>query len=342
MSSDDKNLILEILNGRKPVPLSPAQLDPYFPVAVAHGLAGLVVEALGNDRERFEKWSAFASELEVSARFQIQAATEIAEAFKSRGIPVFFVKGLSLALWVYKPGVRPFHDVDALIAPADLLRADAALKELGFGIEDSSRGHPIEISYVREKLPGFRVCIDLHWDFTADDALQSAIRIPMSELFERARVVEKIPVPSIEDALLLAATNLARKSAEPLMLLVDFQRLAAQNPDWKTLLERARQWHLKTSLWLGLEMSQRLFNAAVPHELLRELAPPPSRARKIQAMLVGEKLWLSDKQQMWRYRLLFKWLCLDSFSDKATVIFSLPRGVLRKLGVTRGPADSLR
>lgn len=342
MQYSKNHLLIDILNGLKPPQLCSDMLDPLFPVAVAHGLAGLIADELGEERAKYPIWVSFAAELQLSAKFQIQAAREIAAAFQARGIRSLFVKGLSLALTIYRPGVRPFHDVDVIILPEDLPRAHETLKELGFSIVEASRGHPFELSYVRETLPGFRVCIDLHWDFTADDSLQGSVKIPIAELIDRARTVEGIPIPALEDALLLAAANLARKSVEPLMLLVDFKRLIALKPDWGVAVERARAWHMKTPLWLGLLKSRELFHADVPDAVLEQTAPPPFRAREIQESLAGKKLWISDKQQQWQYRIRFKWLCLDSFGDRATVLLGLPKGLLRKVGLTRCLSDSLR
>jgi hypothetical protein len=140
----------------------------------------------------------------------------------------------------------------------------------------------------------------------------------------------------------LAAANLARKSAEPLMLIVDFARLTERRPEWASVTSRARAWGLRTPLWLGLSLAQRCLRASVPESVLAELKPPPWQARRLEKLLAGERLWLSDKQQHWRYRVLFKLLCLDDRKQMLRALLALPKGALRKKGIGRYPARELR
>jgi len=342
MNAGDGALLLSVLRGDIPSGLSPAQLDPLLNLAAAHGLVGMVNEALARRGAAFPQWEAFANDLEVMARLQLQAAAEIAAALNEHKVEAVFAKGVALSLSVYsRPGVRTFADLDVLVVPESLPSAHAALCELGYAAKTGGPPNPCEVSYVREKLPGFRICVDLHWAFTGDCGLQAAVRVPVADILKRRRIVTGIPIPTDEDALLLAAANLARKSAEPLMLIVDFARLVTRPLDWGSVGECAVRWGLRTPLWLGITLAERLLGAGAPAVVRDTLAPPQWRARRLEGLLAGEKLWLSDKHRLWRYRILFKLLCLDSWWDVLRTGAALPKGVLRKLRLLPSPARRL-
>jgi hypothetical protein len=336
------DLLLAVLRGDPPSDLTEEDMEPLFDLAGDHGLIGMVHEALTTHGKCFTEWKDFAVDLEIKTGVQLKAAAEIATALRERGVDALFVKGVALVLTVYgRGGVRDFSDMDVLISPERLRDAHEALVALGFALEEKEP-NPIEVSYVREKLPGHPVCVDLHCAFTAADGFQAPVNIPLPELFARARTVEGVPVPSYEDSLLLAAANLARKSAEPFMLVVDFARLTDRRPEWGSVTSRARAWGLRTPLWLGLSLAQRCLGAPVPESVLAELKPPPWRARRLERLLDGDRLWLSDKQQQWRYRVLFKLLCLDDNKQILRALLALPKGALRKRGVGRYPARELQ
>jgi hypothetical protein len=301
----------------------------------------MVQEALAKRALAFPQWLSYAEDLEVAARLQLATAKEVAAEFAEREIEAVFAKGVALALTVYdRPGIRTFSDLDVLILPSSLSEAHAALCHLGFE-PAGDMANPMELSYVREKLPGFKVCVDLHWDFTGSDGFQAAVRVPIADILRRRRIVGYVPVPTDEDQLLLAAANLARKSAEPLMLVVDFARLVRRPVDWADVGERATQSGLRTPLWLGLVLAEKHLAAPVPAVVRDTLRPPQWRARWLEESLSGERLWLLDKQKQWRYRYLFKLLCLDSWWHVLKTCVALPKGVLRKLGLSASPARTL-
>jgi hypothetical protein len=60
-------------------------------------------------------------------------AAEISSALGGAGIRVVLLKGAALATWLYDDGtVRPYGDVDLLVAPPDFGRAERVLRGLGF------------------------------------------------------------------------------------------------------------------------------------------------------------------------------------------------------------------
>ncbi len=334
MPADDGAILFEILRGDSGLRAPAAErIDALYDTAAAHGLLGLVHEALERREIILPRWKAYAEQAELAAKVQLQAASEIAAALKAEKINAVFAKGVAWALTIYPRHVRPMNDLDLLILPQDLRATHRILCGLGYSA-DNSLSNPIELSYIRERLPGFRISVDLHWDFTGEDGLQAGVRMPLKDIFTRSRREREISIPSNEDALLLAAANLARKCGEPLVLIVDFARLLQRPLDWKALAERATAWGLKTPLWLGAIMAQKLMGTSTPLDWQQRLSPPGWRARKLTKMLDGDALWLPDKQQRLSYRAGFKLLCLDSWGGVCAVALGAPKGVLRKMGLS--------
>ncbi|MCY3023704.1 MAG: nucleotidyltransferase family protein [Planctomycetota bacterium] len=340
-AADDGARLLDVLRGNAPADLTPDRLDPLLPLAAAHGLVGVVYEALLRHPNAFPEWKRAADEIEVTTRLQLKAAEELAAALDDKKVDAVFVKGVALALSVYpRLGLRSFSDLDLLMQPESVRDAHAVLTQLGFAMRDEPPGS-IEVGYVREKLPGFRVCIDLHWDFTAADSVQAAVRIPVAEVLRRRRTVKNIPIPADEDSLLLAAANLARKTVEPVMLVVDFARLIGRPLEWERVGECASTWGLRTPLWLGMTLAGKLLAAPAPAPVLETITPPKWRADWLESMLAGEQLWQSGKHEAWRYRLLFKLLCLDSWWHVLPMLTAVPRNLLRKAGLSGAPSGRL-
>ena len=340
MAATDGAILFEILRGEPGATATPERIDALFDLATAHGLAGLVHEALEKRGVILPRWQAFAEQTELGAKVQLQAAAEIADALRARNIEAVFVKGVALSLSVYPRALRPFNDLDLLIQPRDLRAVHGILTGMGFSANNSLRS-PIELDYFRERLPGYKICIDLHWDFTGEDGFQAPVRMPLGEILSRCLRERDIPVPTPEDALLFSAANFARKCGEPLVLVVDFARMLQLPLDWKKLTERAEAWGLKTPLWLALTLAEHLLGAKAPNEWLNRLSPPAGRAQRLTEMLGGEALWLPDKQKRFGYRWGFKLKCLDSAGAVCAALCASPRGVLRKLGLTENLAAKI-
>jgi len=325
----------ELLQGRRPELLNAEKLDAFLELALHHGLVGMVQEQLEKQELAFPQWNEVRSEQAVRAGVQINAVEEIARFFSARKISAVFAKGVALSLTVYNSGVRRFADLDLLVSPQDFHAAHRALRELGYAIQPEMTGNPMELGYVRERLPGFRICVDLHWDFASADGLQANMRIPVADILSRARQVGAVPVPCVEDMLLLAAVNLGRKSAEPLMLIVDFARLAEQELNWPEINKRAGEWGVRTPLWLGLVLARQLTGLQVPAENVDGLAPARWRRRWLLKLLDEKARWSVDKQKTWRYRILFKILCADSLSGLLRIAWGMPKRLAREVGFVK-------
>ena len=340
MPDTDEAVLIDLARGKFPSGLSPDRVDALYELAATHGLLGFVQETLEQHKILLPRWKDFVEQTELATKIQLQAAAEAASAFGANNVDAIFVKGAALAVRIYERPLRPFNDLDVLIRPAQLGAAHRALAGLGYTPNNALR-NPIELDYVREKLPGFRICIDLHWDFTAEDGLQAGVRMPLDEILTRKMTVRGIPIPVDEDALLFAAANFARKCAEPLMLIFDVAKLLRRPLDFERVGERAHAWGLKTPLWASALLAQRMLDVEAPADFIGRLAPPAGRARRLMAMLSGAQLWHTDKTASLRYRFLFKLRCVDSWSGLCAVALGMPKGVLRKLGLTQNLAASV-
>jgi hypothetical protein len=335
------HLILSALKGgplRLPAGVNP---DHLLWRICEHGLAGILDEALRKGppeadpalAEIASRVRAVAIAQEACVLGNLRAAAEVAGALEKHGVAAVFVKGVALALSAYeRPALRAFGDLDLMVHPDSVPAARAALASLGFAPDSDGPSSTMESAYVRAAAGGLPVAVDLHWDFIENDGPQAAVRIPVREILERRRVVESIPIPTVEDNLLLAAANLVRSRVDRMVLIVDFCRLAAARPDWDRVLERAAAWRLKTALWLGLSRAEQLFGAGIPAALRDALAPSPWRRRWIDGLLAGSALWSRRKirHRVVAYGLPF--LCMDSWGDLARTLGAGRGRALVKLG----------
>lgn len=340
MPAADSALLIDFMRGTAPSDTPHERIEALYELAATHGLIGLVHETLEQRGILLPRWQAFAEQTELIAKVQLQAAIEISAALCAQNIDAVFAKGVALSLSVYPRALRPFNDLDLLIVPQNLRATHRVLSGLGYSADNSLR-NPFELDYKRERLPGFRICVDLHWDFTGEDGMQAGARLPMSEIISRSGRVRDIPIPSHEDALLLAAANFARKCGEPLMLVVDFAKLLALPLDWNALVGRATRWGLKTPLWAGIFLASQMFGATAPTDVMERLQPPLWRRKRLLKLLRTEALWHLDKQKLLRYRVGFKLLCLDSWGRVGVTLASSPKSLLRKMGITENLAAAI-
>ena len=74
---------------------------------------------------------------------------EVHEALSKNGIPYVVIKGVASASYYNKPTLRMMGDIDILVSPENILKADAALKAIGFNTKDSFNGNQKHIAYKR-------------------------------------------------------------------------------------------------------------------------------------------------------------------------------------------------
>ena len=215
----------------------------------------------------------------------------VAAALRTAGVRAVWLKGAALAAWAYvDPALRPFGDLDVLVAESDLPAAAEALRGLGY-------------RQAREEAPG----LHHHWSFCrlARGTLPVTVEVhrrllaspPYDRLLPAAAVLARaVPAASLgagpaaaarhgdavlepADALLHAAAHLVLQhpGAERLIWVADVERILAavahENGFWTTTVTRAREAQLSLALSAALRMAAFWFHTPVPdfvRDALRE------------------------------------------------------------------------
>ncbi len=329
---------------RLPEPFNP---DHLLWRAGEHGLHGLLAEGLEQRADLPAALKQLSCRLRALTRAQealtrhfLGRAAEAADAFHRSGVRAVFVKGVALALEAYgSPGCRPFSDLDILVSPAELARAREVLRSLRYRPDLTVSPDAMETRFIRPYDQGPASSVDLHWSLSSPEGPQAAVRIPVGEILERARAVQGVLVPAVEDSVLVAAANLVRSRMDRLILVADFDRLALLGVDWKAVSDRAGRWGLRTAVWLGLTYAAELFGSAVPPEVTGGLRPAAWRRCFLARILSGSYLWRRRKFKRPIRSGLLPYVCLDTWSDMAAGLRAVRRRVLR--GLLRPPRTSV-
>jgi hypothetical protein len=195
--------------------------------------------------------------------------------FSEASISVIVLKGAALAALVYpSPTLRPMGDIDLLVHPCDRDRVDALL----LGIRDAPGcSAPSGVSRLR-----------IHHHISGPggfaDRLAAALRIPIEDIWERARParIESVAtlVLSHEDLLLQLALDPATCLSEPGGLVCDLRTLCdigetcrryGSAIDWSRLVTRAAAYDVAKQLYYPLRLAGDLVGAGVPSGALTDL-----------------------------------------------------------------------
>ena len=245
------------------------------------------IPRLVRERARYDGLAATARHLCLGAELG-----RLLGSFAAARLPVMPLKGPALAELLYPdPTIRPCCDLDLLIRPDDLTRADALLRELGYRRLADAHSFQFDAAFdhatLYEEPSGVRV--DLHWSLLSEPRYAWNER-EGQEVWERAVPTSVAGQPArilcCEDLLLYLSTHLAVHHAVAgvlwhydLFLLVTRSRDAL---DWDRLSARARQWRVQRAVYFALTAADSLFRAGVPSRFLAELAPRGARAAAVR------------------------------------------------------------
>jgi hypothetical protein len=244
-------------------------------------------------------------------------AAEVVRALRGTRVNAILLRGPALARLLYAEGgvERPYGDVDLLVPPAGLHRAESVLSELGF--EDRTVAGVIEgdrptyaHTWVRKRdgsvvdlhftLQGVRVAPELAWEIWSRE----------TEALEMGTVV--LPVLTVPGRAVVVALHAAAHGSAVGKPLEDVHRAVEQIPEdsWKAAVDLAEQLGAGEAFAIGLRLlpaGAALANRlALPHDasvetaLLARSAPPmalgyewlaSTPGRMAKARLVGRKLF---------------------------------------------------
>ena len=285
--------VLERASAHKVVALLAARVEQC-------GLTGAIGEAVAVRLERVRE--------DVRQRADRAQATlrELSESCTHAGIAFMVVKGSVLSETVYRdPSARRFFDVDIVVRPEMVSRAEAVLRSLGYQLGQvdkllAIRPHGEAEARLAEaethrfyrrfeyELPfvpltaASRLAIDLHWHV----ARRSRVRISADDLWQYTAPVlvagiqvTTLTPPATLIHLAIHASTCAFAGFR-LLHLCDLAwaatRLSAQCQDLWTVAE---QWGASAHLDSVLEMTERTLGIALPIELRRGDRQPRHMAR---------------------------------------------------------------
>jgi len=189
-----------------------------------------------------------------------EAEEELA-ALAGAGIQAVVLKGLDLAWRVYPdPGLRPYTDVDLLIAPECLDRAEAVMLAAGYHPTPetaelrSKRAKWMDYQYVH---PESEVMIEIHVE------LLHPGRFTLDHPAILARSEGGFLAPA--DRFLHLALHLAKHTYfDRLLWVYDLVLLAGQDLPQARVAELTAAAGGKKAVWLGLRLAREVFGAQLP------------------------------------------------------------------------------
>ena len=240
--------------------VEPATPDRFVTAAIDHRVIGACVLALNEERLVLAERDALslrdahavaALSTALAARELPAVAAAIEDATSAPGI---VLKGPAISDRLYSdPGLRPYNDLDLIVARDSLEDARRALSAIGYeervqfrpGFE-VAHGHTLDlVRAVGRK----SVHVEVHWRLS-DDRLGEGIS--HSSLSEGAEPVPGVPgaaYPSLPDQLLVCALHLMSHREKRLAWLEDIRRLnlAVTEAEWDAGFRRAEELGL---LWV--------------------------------------------------------------------------------------------
>jgi hypothetical protein len=276
----------------------PIDWQAFLDLAVRHRVAALVASNLRRHAPDAipPEWLALLGEKEVRAsRLALQLAGDLARIgrlFSANGIAALPLKGPLLSLRLFgNLAMRDVRDIDILISPADLWRADQLLRAAGYNcicpnfpltprMWDAAFRVARHFTYQNS---GSRTSMELHW------------RLPrwmpelVTQLWEQCGRCEWMGVewkePAPEHVLLLLCDHGAGHKWSRLKWLSDVATLIAHSPDsvWGPVLGAAGQFDLERPLAQSALLCSSIFSLPLPSPL-RSLIDHESAAPTLAAI----------------------------------------------------------
>lgn len=214
--------------------------------------------------------------------------------FNEAGIPIMVLKGGALFLTLYQhPDEREMTDLDILLKPGDLDRAQKLLEELGchrgevLFREDFFPRYYYEIQYRIGSIAPFN--LDLH--VRPFRLLRYSRLVPENAMWQRAIPVKlgnaTVLVPSAEDMLIHMAGHSAIHSNDHKKWLEDIDswiRAKSTELDWDRFLDTVESWRMPGAVLSGLEAAQHLLGPACPARVMNRLRLIPTNWRERLAL----------------------------------------------------------
>jgi hypothetical protein len=212
----------------------------------------------------------------ASTVFALQLTAELfhlLHCFTEARIEVLATKGPALSMRCYgDPGMRQYSDLDLILHQADIRRLTELMLHLGYEPRvplAAIDAQKIPGEYVFRK-PGTNISIEFHTERT----LRYHPRpLRIHSLFQHSTHItidgREIPVPSLEDELVLISIHGAKHFWERLMWVADVAALCLSSPalDWERALYISAEVGAQRMLCLALRLASDLLGLNVPSQL---------------------------------------------------------------------------
>jgi hypothetical protein len=276
-------------------------------------------------------------------------ANEVLGALVRGGLSPVVLKGMAVLESVYMDiGLRAFCDIDVLVAPPELKRAEQIVRELSFQQEQS----PHEQSWYLEnyyQLPRFyrphkALLVELHWDL-GRRPYPFVLNLPA--MIERSRPANVagigVRVFDAPDQLLHLIMHLSWGNGFDghVRGLVDIAELIGLGIDWDVFVDRVLAANAAQITVPVLELSQWLLNAPVPPVVIQRLRPRSGGITTRFIVRSGQARVFSGGSG---HRTLMRLAWLTRISDKATLLrenYSLDASIAQIVDGIRHAAGAL-
>lgn len=247
----------------------------------------------------------------------------ILRALEGAGIEAIPFKGPAAAVVAYgDSSVRTFADLDILVDPADLERAEAVLAERGYRAALTLTPRE-KRDYLKTECalqfcrPIGNFVVELHWrffernaslDLSGDAIRQRSTRISIGGISARSLAVE--------DLLLYLCAHGTKHRWERLEWIACVAEIVERHPrmDWQALVVRAEQYGIVRVLHLGLWLSSSVYGISLPTEIADSDAVARELGQQVRSRLFSPELNSHYDDRAARFWFLLK--SRERFSDK--------------------------
>jgi hypothetical protein len=261
---------------------------------------------------------------------------KVLDALTEHGVIPVLLKGYGLASRFYPdPLVRAMTDVDLLIPPEGLPKAERALEPLNLRRKEApaeayDRAHHHHLHLISDDGP-----VELHFRaLTAFGAiLEGAPLYARSTAATLKGRTVRYLLP--EDELVYLAAHAAGHLLLQLSWLYDIKLLVLRTSDmrWEVVVERARESRMQAAVFLALNAAKEAFLAPIPDTVLRDLTPPLWQAALFRRLFSPNALVEASLDGKWRRYATLPLLAAGPREMAGFTLHHLGRGLRRKVAL---------
>lgn len=257
--------------------------DVFTTLAIRHSLIPLVHKTLNefSDYLPLEAYSKLKQLTQTNSFNNLYLTNELLRLFaimESNGIKALPHKGPVLAKLAYGDvSLRQFCDLDILVPQKDVLKTKELFRQINYFPKNSKTDEqdrvfidsdrPYNYKFISEN---GRVSVELHWKFTSK---YNSFHIDYEHIMDDLMSVEiagkRISSLRIEDLLVILCQHGSKHFWTRLLWINDIAMLIHNHPqiDWKRAVDFSVKSGAERMFFLGLNLSQILFNTALPKDI---------------------------------------------------------------------------